>query len=218
MTGLRRLVCVLALSLLAAPLATQAQPTPGKTARIGYLAFRSGPSHLDEAFRQGLRDLGYVEGQNISIEYRWADFKPDRAAALAAELVRLEVDIIVTTVGSTTATAAQRATTTIPIVFESGNPVGAGLVPRLNRPGGNLTGVNNFTVELNVKRLELLKGAVPRVSRVAVLANPAGPSTAAILKELEAAAPALRVKLHVLKARDRQEIDHAFTAMNRERV
>jgi len=208
----------LAFALFASPFLAQAQQPPGKAARIGYLTARSGPPPIDEAFRQGLRDLGYVEGQNIVIEYRYADFKPDRAAALAAELVRLKVDIIVSAGGSTPGLAAKRATATIPIVFDAGNPVESGLVTRLDRPGGNLTGVDNFTGELNVKRLELLREAVPRVSRVAVLVNPrTGRTTGARLKELEDAARALRVQLHVREARESQEIDHAFTAMARER-
>lgn len=202
----------------ACPVLAQAQQSPGKAARIGYLTARSGPAPVDEAFRGGLRDLGYVEGQNLLIEYRYADFKPDRASALAAELVRLEVDIIVSTGGSVPALAAKRATTTIPIVFDAGNPVESGLVARLDRPGGNLTGVDNFSGELNVKRLELLKQAVPRASRVAVLVNPrTGPTTGARLKELEEAARALRVQLHVREARQSQEIDPAFTAMAAER-
>ena len=213
----RAFVFALACGLLWMPHAAEAQP-PGKTARIGYLGFSSGPSPSDEAFRQGLRELGYVEGKNIVIEYRWADLKPGRAGALAAELVRLNVDVIVSVGGPVSATAAKKATTTIPIVFETGDPVGSGLVTRLDRPDGNLTGVDNFMGELNVKRLELLKGTVPGVSRVAVLANPANPVTAGGLKELEGAAQVLRVKLHVLEARERQEIDAAFTAMARERA
>jgi len=208
---------MLTLGMLAAPLAAEAQQPAGKPARIGYLSFRSGPSHLDEAFRQGLRELGYLEGQNIVIEYRWADFKPDRAPTLAVELVRLKVDVIVSTGGPIPATAAKRATETIPIVFTVSDPVGVGLVTSLNRPGGNLTGVDFLTVQMNTKRLELLKGAVPGVSRVAVLANPGNPTAAAQLKELEGAARALRVKLHVREAREPQEIDDAFTALARER-
>ena len=214
----RAFVFALACGLLLMPLAAETQPPSGKTARIGYLSSSSGPSHLDEAFRQGLRDLGYIEGKNIVIEYRWADFKPDRASILAAELVRLNVDIIVSTGGPIPALAAKGATTTVPIVFETGDPVGAGLVTRLDRPGGNLTGVDNFMGELNVKRLELLKEAVPGISRVGVLANPATPATARGLKQVEGAALALRVKLHVLEARERQEIDAAFAAMARGRV
>jgi putative ABC transport system substrate-binding protein len=203
--------------LVLTPGAASAQPPPGKIARIGYLSFRSEPSHLEEAFRQGLRELGHVEGQNITIEYRWADFKPERAGALAAELVRLKVDVIVSTGGSTPAAAVKQATRTIPIVFSAGDPVAVGLVTRLVRPGGNLTGIDNFTAQLNGKRLELLKAAVPDASRVAVLANPANPPTAGNLKELEGAARALRVKLSVWEVQKAQEIDHAFTAMARER-
>jgi putative ABC transport system substrate-binding protein len=210
-------VGVLTLGILSTPLAAHAQ-TPRKTARIGYLSFRSGPSYLEEAFRQGLRELGYFEGQNIAIEYRWADFKPDRASVLAEELVRLKVDVIVSTGGGISATAAKRTTETIPIVFTAGDPVGVGLVTRLNRPGGNLTGISLLAPQLNPNRLELLKGAVPGVSRVAVLANPVNLSTAEALKELEGAARALRVKLQVLTARERQEIDTAFATMARERV
>src|SRR5712692_9621890 len=191
------LAVVFAVSLALAPLAAEAQQPAGKT--IGYLSSRSGPSYLEEAFRQGLRELGYFEGQNIAIEYRWADFKPDRASVLAAELVRLDVNVIVSAGGLVPATAAKRATKTIPIVFTAANPVGAGLVASLNRPGGNMTGINILSAELNAKRLELLKGAVPGVSRVAVLANPANPGIAGNLKELEGAAGALRVKLQVVE-------------------
>jgi ABC-type uncharacterized transport system substrate-binding protein len=214
----RALVFPLACGLLWMPLAAETQPPPGKTARIGYLGSASGPSPGDEAFRQGLRELGYVEGKNIAIDYRWADFKPDRASALAAELVRLNVDVIVSTAGSVSAQAAKKATNTIPIVFEAGDPVGSGLVTRLDRPGGNLSGVDNFLGELNAKRLELLKEVVPTVSRVAVLAKSTNPATGRRLKALEGAAGALRVKLHVLEAQERQEIDAAFEAMARERA
>ena len=187
---------ILVLGLLAGPFPAQAQQPPGKTARIGYLSFSAGSSHLDEAFRQGLRELGHVEGQNIVIEYRWAGSKPDQASTLAADLARLKVDVIVATGGPIPAIAAKKATETIPIVFAVGGPVKFGLVARLDRPGGNLTGLDNFFDELNVKRLELLKEAVPGISRVAVLANPASPATAWRVKDLEAAARALGVKLH----------------------
>ena len=199
------------------PLAAQAQQPTTKTALIGYLSFRSGPSFLDEAFRQGLRELGYVEGQNISIEYRWADWKPDRIPALAEEMVRLKVDVIVSTPGGPTALAVKKSVRTIPIVFTSGDPVGAGLVASLDRPGGNLTGVSILTTELNAKRLELLKQAIPGVTRVAVLVNPLL-ATKATLKDVEGAARALRVKLQVLEVRDPQELDDAFSAMKRERA
>jgi putative ABC transport system substrate-binding protein len=189
-----------------------------KTTRIGYLSLRSGPWFLDDAFRQGLRDLGYVEGQNLAIEYRWADWKPDRASALAAELVRLNVDVIVCIGGNIPALAAKRATNTIPIVFIGSDPVRAGLVTSLDRPGGNVTGVNILTIELNAKRLDLLKSAVPRAKSVAVLMNPTSVTSAALRKELEGTAQALRVQLQVLQVRERQEIDDAFAAMARRRA
>jgi putative ABC transport system substrate-binding protein len=210
---------LLVLGLLAAPLIAEAQQPSTKTARIGYLSLRSGPSHFDEAFRQGLRELGYVEGQNISVEYRWADWKPDRIPALAEELVRLKVDVIVSAGGGPTSRAVGKAVKTIPVVFlMGGDPVGTGLVASLARPGGNLTGVSLLTSELNAKRLELLKQAVPGVSRVAVLVNPTSPTAGAVLKELESAAQTLKVKLQVLEARDPQAIDGAFAAMKRERA
>ena len=204
-------------SVLAAPLAAEAQQA-GKTVRIGYLSMRSGPSYLEEAFRQGLRALGYVEGQNIAIEYRWVNFKPGRAATLAAELVHLQVDAIVCTGGRVPAAAAKGATATIPIVFTASDPVRAGLVLSLDRPGGNLTGINLLAGELNVKRLDLLTAAVPGVARVAVFANPANPGTARGLQDLDGAARGLRVKLQVLHVRERQGIDDAFAAIARERA
>ena len=159
-------IVTLTLGMLAAPLAVQAQPQPGKIARIGYVTLRSGPSFLEEAFRQGLRDLGYVEGHNIAIEYRWADWQLDRVSELAAELVRLNVAVIVSTGGSATALAVQQAVTTIPVVFSVGDPLGIGLVAHLDRPGGNVTGVSLFTGELNAKRLELLKTYVLPTPRI----------------------------------------------------
>jgi len=208
---------VLVLAFLLGPLPAQAQQPSAKTARIGYLSFSAEPSHLDEAFRQGLRELGYVEGQNIAIEYRWADLKPDRASTLAVELARLKVDVIVTTGGRIPAIAARKATEMIPIVFAVGGPVRFGLVARLDRPGGNLTGLDNFFDELNVKRLELLTEAVPGISRVAVLANPASPATGWRLEDLDAAARTLGVKLDVRQARETEEFDHAITSLARER-
>ena len=213
----RRSFVASGMTLLAAPSAVFAQ-TPGKTPRIGYLSLRSGPESQDEAFRQGLRELGYVEGKNISVEYRWADSKPDRIPALAEELVRLKVDVIVCAGGGTAVIlAVKKAVRTIPVVFQTGgDPVSAGLVASLDRPGGNLTGVSALTGDLNEKRLELLKQAVPGVSRVAVLMNPTS-TNAAALKGLEAAARTLKVKLQVVEARDPQAIDGAFAAIKRER-
>jgi len=208
----------IALAVLAVPLAAKAQPPPGKTARIGYLSIRSAPSHLDEAFRQGMRDLGYIEGRNLTIEFRWADWKLGRVQGLAEELVRLNVDVIVSTGGIATALAAKRATSTVPIVFTAGDPVGTGLVESLGRPGGNLTGTDLLNIEINAKRLELLKEVVPQISRVAVLTNPANPNTARGLKDVEVAAGALKLKLQVLEARDPGKIEDAFVAMTKERA
>ena len=213
----RRSLVASGMTLLAAPSAVFAQ-TPGKTPRIGYLSLRSGPESQDEAFRQGLRELGYVEGKNISVEYRWADSKPDRIPALAEELVRLKVDVIVCAGGGTAVIlAVKKAAKTIPVVFHTGgDPVSAGFVASLDRPGGNLTGVSALTSDLNEKRLELLKQMVPGVSRVAVLMNPTS-TNAAALKGLEAAARTLKVKLQVVEARDPQAIDGAFAAIKRDR-
>jgi putative tryptophan/tyrosine transport system substrate-binding protein len=211
------MVVLLALALLAAPLAAEAQQPPEKVARIGYLSPRPGPSHVDEAFRQGLRELGYVDGQTIAVEYRWGAWQPDRIAAFAAELARLPVDVVVATGGSSTALAAKKAFATVPIVFITSDPVGSGLVASLNRPGGNLTGVNLLTLELNAKRLDLLKEAVPGVARVAVLVNPTNAMAGRARKDLEQTARTLRVTLRVLEARGPREIDEAFSVTTRER-
>jgi putative ABC transport system substrate-binding protein len=209
----------LALVVLAAPLAAaEGQPIPGRTPRIGYLAPRSTPTHTDEAFWQGMRDLGYVEGQNLSVEYRWANWKLDRLPELAAELVRLNVEIIVSAGGIATALAAKKATRTVPIVFVAGDPVRSGLVDSLGRPGGNLTGMDLLNFEINAKRLELLKEVVPRVSRVAVMLNPDNPNSARGLKDAEAAAKALKLTVQVLEARDPGKIEEAFAAMTKERA
>jgi ABC-type uncharacterized transport system substrate-binding protein len=171
-----------------------------------------------EVFRQGLRELGHVDGQNIAIEPRWAEGKEDRYPALAADLVRLKVDVIVAQSGAATR-AAQQATRTIPIVMSMvSDPVGIGLVPSLERPGGNITGTSVMSPDLVGKQLEMLKEMVPKVSRVALLRNPANPASAAWLREAEAAARALEVRLQPLDARNPQEIDSAFAAMTRERA
>jgi putative ABC transport system substrate-binding protein len=187
-------------------------------ARVGYLSPRPGPSFYDEAFLKGLRDLGYVEGQNVAIEYRWANWGSDRLAAFAAELVRLNVDVIVSTGGSAPTRAAKDATATIPIVFLTSDPVGVGLVPSLRQPGGNLTGVNILTNELNAKRLDLLKEAIPGASRVGVLANPGPPAYRTARKPLEGAAQALGVRLDIKEVRNPHELDRAVPALSRERV
>jgi ABC-type uncharacterized transport system substrate-binding protein len=189
------------------PLAPEAQPT-GKVWRIGYLV--AGFGRIDEAFRQGLRELGYVEGQNLTIEYRHADNQLERLADLAAELVRLPVDVLVTT-GENAARAAQQATRTIPIVLTAGSdPLGLGLIASLARPGGNLTGLSLMSLELEGKRLELLKEAVPTASRVGVLFNPASTGAVARWKETESAARSLGVQLHALEVRRAEELEPAF--------
>jgi putative ABC transport system substrate-binding protein len=191
----RRTWLVGSLGLLAGPHAADAQPVSRNT-RIGILRPGSPPDPLLDAFRQGLRDLGYDEGRNVSIEYRWAEGRDERFPALAADLVRLKVDVIVAGAGA--AEAAKHATTTIPIVMPvSGDPVRAGLVASLARPGGNITGLTSLSGELPGKWMELLKETVPRVSRVAVLWDPA--SDPNLVKTSEAAARSLGVRLQVLK-------------------
>ena len=212
---------VLTLGLILAPLAAEAQ-LAGKVPRVAYLTPWSdsdpGRQRGLEAFRQGLRELGYVEGQNIAIESRSAEGTDDRLPALAADLVRSKVDVIVATSGAATK-AAQQATRTIPIVMSLVNdPVGSGLVASLARPGGNVTGLTIMAPDLMAKRLELLKEVVPKLSRVALLQNPDNPASAAQLREAEAAARALRVQPQTLEARNPQEIEGAFAAMIRERA
>jgi putative ABC transport system substrate-binding protein len=219
----RAFLGTLAGSLLVAPLAAEAQST-GKIARIGYLSFNLATSpHLREAFRQGLRDLGYVEGRNLVIEYRSAEGKRERLPALAAELVALKVDVIVTEAGNTVVPlAAKQAARTLPIVFAAAaDPVGSGLVTNLARPGGNVTGLSNLTAELIGKRLELLTQAVPGVGQVAVLWLPGalGEHTEKeMLTEAEVAARRLGVRLQFVEARDPVDFDSAFSDMTRARA
>ena len=207
--------------LLAAPLAAEAQPA-AKIARIGFLALNiAAAPHLREAFRQGLRDLGYVEGHNVVIEYRDAAGKPERLPALAAELVALKVDVILA-VGEPHALAAKQATKTIPIVFAvAADPVASGLVTNLARPGGNVTGLSSVGPDLVGKRLELLKQVVPGVSRVAVLWQPGGADDRTekdLLKGAEVAARALGVRLQFVEARGPAEFEGAFAAMTKARA
>ena len=205
------------LLLLTAPFAADAQP-PAKVARIGVLTLAVASSTpLAEAFRQGLREHGYVEGQNITFEYRYAEGRADRLPALAAELVRLKVDVIVTE-SNVGALAAKHATQTIPIVMAvAGDPVKAGVVGSLARPGGNVTGLTLMHPELSGKRLQLLKEAVPKIARVAVIWNPTDPAAADFLRETEAAARSLGLKLHAIEARAPAELDAAFKAVARAR-
>src|SRR5262245_40830242 len=204
-------------ALLAVAVMAEAQQ-PKKVPRIGFLSARSPAFSVRiETFRQGLRDLGYVEGQNIVIEQRYAEGNPDRLPGLAAELVRLKVDVIFA-VTTPAVQAAKKATTTVPIVTVSGDPVGFGFVASLARPGGNITGLANLTPELVGKRLELLKEVVPRISRVAVLWNPDNPGAALRMRETEAAAPLLRLKLQPVEVRGPNDFEHAFSAMKKERA
>ncbi len=186
---------------------------PKKVPRIGFLSAAS-PAALSaraEAFRQGLRELGYEEGKNIVIEWRYAEGKLDRLGELAAELVRLNVDVIVTAAPSST-NAAKEATSTTPIVMAGvgGNPVEAGFVASLARPGGNVTGLTALSQELIGKQLELLKEIVPRLSRVAVLRTSTSPGDARALKEMELAAGALKVQIRHLDVRGPKDIETAF--------
>jgi putative tryptophan/tyrosine transport system substrate-binding protein len=187
---------------------------------IGFLDSRSADvvSERLRAFRQGLKETGYVEGENVAIVYRFAENQNDRLPELAADLVRRQVAVIATA-GDDVALVAKVATTTIPLLFiSSQDPVRLGLVASLARPGGNVTGVNLFTGELSAKRLEILRELVPGASRVAVLLNPSNPTNADItLKDVEAAARAMGLQIHLLNAGTRQEIDAAFATFARER-
>ncbi len=218
MTTRRAFIGTLAGGLLAAPLAAEAQQA-AKVARIGFLAVNLAPNpHLLEAFRQGLRDLGYIEGRNVVIEYRDAEGKFERLPALAAELVALRVDVILAG-GTAQALAAKQATRTLPIVFaQAVDPVASGLVTSLARPGGNVTGLSNLTSELVGKCLELIKQAVPGVSRVAVLWQPGklGERTEKdLLKGADVAARALGVRLQFVEARGPADLDRSFLDMTR---
>src|SRR5262245_49835725 len=212
-------VLTLCAMLFALSVPSQAQQ-PKKTPRIGYLVGSSPSADAAryEAFRQSLRELGYVEGKNIVIESRNAEGKSDRLPALVAELVRLKVDVIVTG-GSTTTRAAKEATTTIPIVFtQDGDPIASGFVASLARPGGNITGLSTLSPELNGKRLELLKEIVPKLSRVAVLGTSTVPGHARFLKETEPAARALRLQLQFLDVLNPKNIETAFRAASKGRA
>jgi putative tryptophan/tyrosine transport system substrate-binding protein len=208
------------IAFAAAALAAKAEPA-AKIYRIGYLSAptRASVEQVLQAFLRALRGLGWVEGQNLIIEYRWADGKIERLPALAAELVQLKVDLIVAPAGSA-ALAAKNATSAIPIVmiFPS-DPVGLGLVASVRRPGGNVTGTTNTpTPEIFSKQLQILTEATPRATRVAILRNPTDPSVALQTRDWEAAAQALRVRLQYVEARGPEEFNDAFAAMARERA
>ena len=206
--------------LLAAPLAAEAQPA-GKVPRIGFLSTTSSSDRpaLVDAFRQRLRELGWVEGQNVVIDYRYAEDRVERLPGLAAELVRLKVDLIVSW-GTQGVTAAKNATETIPIVMIAvRDPVGTGLIASLVRPGGNVTGVSGYAgLEIVARQLELLKETVPKIRRVAILSNPANAYHQLAIREVNVAARSLGVQLQLLEARGPNEFDGAFAAMAKERV
>ena len=204
--------------LTTAPAAAAQQPK--KVPRIGYLSGVSPSAISDrtEAFRQGLRELGYVEGKNIVIEYRWAEGRVDRLPDLATELVRLKVEVIVTS-GPTPTRSTKEATVTIPIVMtQVGDPVGNGFVASLARPGGNITGLSTLAPELSGKQLELLKEIIPKLSRVAVLGTSTNPDSAQSLKETELAAGAFGVKLQYLDVLGPKDIETAFQAARKGRA
>jgi putative ABC transport system substrate-binding protein len=181
---------------------------------IGFLHYASPApfARFVATFHQGLSETGYVEGQNVAIEYRWAEGRYERLPALAADLVGQKVDVIVAA-GPPSARAAKSATSTIPIVFSSGDPVGEGLVAGLARPGGNLTGVSLLTVELTAKRLELLSEVVPQAGVIALLVNPNDVNAERITRDVQEGARAKGVQLHVLKAGSESEIDAAFPSL-----
>jgi putative ABC transport system substrate-binding protein len=207
----------LTLGLLSAPLAGETQQ-PSRTLRIGVISTGTPATSRPnvDAFREGLRELGLVEGRTVAIEYRWAEGRAERFPALAVELVGLKVDVILAS-STPVALAAKNATTTIPIVFATAaDPVGS-LVTSLARPGGNVTGLSLLAPEITARQLQLLKEGVPRASRVAVLSNPANSYTPRMVTETEAAARSLGLRVHVLGARGADELEGAFAAITKER-
>jgi putative ABC transport system substrate-binding protein len=208
--------CALTLGLLAGPLAAEAQ-SAGKVYRIGWLHPQPLPKQWLAGFDQGLREFGYVEGKDLIIERRWGDGNFDRLPAMAADLVRLNVDVLISG-NSRALRELQKATRTIPIVMlGSGDPLGAGLVASLARPGGNLTGLSQLAPELSGKRLELLKEVVPRLSRLTMLSNPGNPSVVIGLQETRAAAAILGLILQSLDVRKPDELDSALATIARDR-
>jgi putative ABC transport system substrate-binding protein len=210
----KKIIFVALCSLLLAPCSAAEAQQAGKIFRIGFLdvSTASGMAGLLEAFRQEMRKLGWIEGKNITIEYRFAEGKNDRLPDLAADLVRLHVDLILVS-GAQPASAAKSATTTIPIVMaNAGDPVGAGLVASLARPGGNITGFSGLAPELNTKRLEILKDAVPKLARVGLLRLPGANIEGDLqLKEIRPAAMALKLKLEEIETEpDAKGLESAF--------
>jgi len=214
----RAFIGTLAGGLLAAPLAALAQQT-GKVYRIGFLGNSTAAleANLVGPFREGLRDLGYVEGRNVLIEYRWAEGKYDRFPALIGELLALKVAVIVTA-GTPATLAVKKATTSVPLVMLAvGDPVGTGIVPSLSHPGGNITGLTAISTEMDAKRLELLREVVPSVSYIALLWNAGSPLQVLAEKQVQAAAQVLRMRVLSLGVKTEEEIKSALAVMARER-
>ena len=209
---------MLALGILAAPLTVEAQQ-PAKVSRVGFLSLlpqEQALSHI-KALHEGLRGLGYIEGQNIILEYQFADGTAERLPDLVAELIHLKVDIIVTGFGTLPALAAKQATSTIPIVFSFvADPVGSGIVASLARPGGNITGLSMIPAGLTGKRVELLKELLPQLSRVAILLNPATPAATQALRETQAIAATWGVQLQLLEVRTPEDFESSFAVASQE--
>jgi putative ABC transport system substrate-binding protein len=218
MNNRRKLLIALGTSSLAVPFGSLAEQ--GKVWRVGFLALRSptasNPIVSYGAFLQGMRELGYVEGKNLIIEWRLAEGKVERLPALAAELVQLKVDVLVAA-GVQPTSAAQKATTTIPIVMANSiDPVGSGFVASLARPGGNITGLSNLIGDLSAKHFEMLRSIAPKLSRVAILVNPTNSGHTTILKTVQTAAQKTNVKILPVEARNPQEIESALLAITRQ--
>ena len=214
----RTFIGVVAGRLLAVPLAAEAQPA-GRVYRIGFLgnSMAALEANLVGPFREGLRDLGYVEGRNVLIEYRWAEGKYDRFPALIGELLALKVAVIVTA-GTPATLAVKKATTSVPLVMLAvGDPVGTGIVPSLSHPGGNITGLTAISTEMDAKRLELLREVVPSVSYIALLWNAGSPLQVLAEKQVQAAAQVLRMRVLSLGVKTEEEIKSALAVMARER-
>lgn len=217
MNNRRKLLVALGAGLLTAPLRSFAQQQ-GKVWRVGFLGESEQSFYVQriDAFKAGMRELGYVEGKNLAIETRFADSKYERLPGLVVEMIELKVDAIVA-VATPSTSAAQKATTTMPIVMvNAADPVGSGFVASLAHPGGNITGLTNVLVDLSPKHLEMLLSMVPKLVRVAVLVNPANPAQATMLKNVLAAAQRTTVKILPVEARTPQDIENAFSTMARE--
>ena len=210
----RDFITLLGSAMVVSPLSARAQQSSIPV--VGFLgAAAPGPfAHLSDAFRRGLSEAGFVEGSSVKIEYRWAENRYDQLPSLAADLVSRNVAVIFASGGSVSALAAKKATSTIPIVFSFGaDPIKVGLVPNLNRPGGNVTGITTFSNVLNAKKLEILTSLVPATAAIALLVNPGGPTANSVIQETQVAADTLGRSLFVLRASNEGEIDTAWASI-----